>query len=161
MSWHNEKCQTMKHNLVHLASAGTLSTYEAQAHRADELVFDLKTYGARYVRRDARNVGAYDYYVHFCFAPPIVVSVHLELMEHQTESDVVITNVSLIPLEERGKRRGTLVIHLIQQWAREYGFNEIRATQIATNNARFWMRNDFVPDPDHARTSDYIFRIAQ
>jgi len=102
------------------------------------------------------NVGAFEYTLRF-FVGEAIVRVELSLKEWQTTSDVVITNITTVPVSERSKGSGSQAIARLIAWARHHRLNEIRAAQV--NNPaseRFWVRNGFVRCAAPNPTSDFV-----
>lgn len=117
----------------------------------------LALYGAEVVPNSFHNVGAFDYIVTFIPARDVRVTVCLSIADWQTESDVVITNMTTLPVEECGKGYGSRVIEIIIRWATVNHFNEIEAVQVSNPNAeRFWERNGFEKLPEPNPIGNYV-----
>ena len=81
------------------------------------------------------------------------------LFNDPSGSDVVITNMTTLPEEQKGKGYGSMAIQNLLKWARENNFKEIRATQIQEQNEHFWAKNGFVKENgQYTNTNDFILK---
>lgn len=80
------------------------------------------------------------------------VRIRLELLDHQTGADVVITNITV---EEacRGEGRGREAVADVVAWARASGLDEILASQVQADG--FWARCGFERTSDPNPTNDW------
>lgn len=82
-----------------------------------------------------------------------------KLMDYQTKSDVVITNMTTLPATACSRGFGTKAIQTLLGWARENNLHEIRATQVGDpDSQRFWEKNGFVLCPEPNPCGDYVYR---
>jgi predicted GNAT family N-acyltransferase len=96
--------------------------------------------------------------VQFNFEQNTVVTIRL-LFHDQTNSDVVITNMTTLPEEQKGKGFGSRAIKEILRWAQDNKLTEVRATQVESANEKFWIKNGFVKDSKHNNSNDFIRAI--
>ncbi len=81
------------------------------------------------------------------------------LFNDPSGSDVVITNMTTLPEEQKGKGYGSKAIQGLLKWAQENNFKEIRATQIQEQNEHFWAKNGFVKENgQYTNTNDFILK---
>jgi GNAT superfamily N-acetyltransferase len=107
------------------------------------------------------NVGAFVYELEFPFNVALV-TVSISIAEWQTNSDVVITNMTTFPVADRRKGYGSRIIGIITKWARHNKFNEIRATQVSnSHNQRFWERNGFILLPAPNPIGDLVLELTK
>ena len=123
----------------------------------DFVVQQLNKHPVVLLNPQINNVGAFDYIVQFTFSE-IKVTVYLCFYDHQVLSDLVITNMTTLPAEERGKGWGSKVVSFLLDWGRENGFNEIRATQVGNpDSERFWEKNGFILTPEPNECGDWVY----
>jgi GNAT superfamily N-acetyltransferase len=132
---------------------------EAEMEAMDQMVAQLERHGAKIVP-DRRNVGAFAYKTQFPFEEEGgVVSIFLSLKDWQTDSDVVITNMTTLPDSRKGKGLGSRALKYILDWAAENNLNEVRATQVGQDQAEnFWVKNGFLKVEGNNPTRDFIYR---
>ncbi len=79
-------------------------------------------------------------------------------MDHQTDSDVVIENITTLPDDKKRHGFGSKAIAKILQWATDRGLKEIRATQVAGEiNKNFWEKNGFVLQKEPNPCRDFVY----
>lgn len=106
------------------------------------------------------NVGAFEYKLIFMPNTWMKLSTTIAIAEWQSDSDVVITNITLQPPTERRRGYGSSIVRELISWAKENGWNEIRATQVVNPSSKqFWIKNGFVFAPEPNQTSDFILKI--
>ena len=107
------------------------------------------------------NSGAFEYELHIFPIKGVCVTITILLGDWQTNSDVVITNMTTLPESECRKGFGTHVIQALIGWAKKHSFNEIRATQINNiDSQRFWQRNNFVLVVEQNPTGDLVLKLS-
>jgi GNAT superfamily N-acetyltransferase len=137
-----------------------LAHIEAVRADIDSLVQLLKNYGATVEPEKTRIVGELPYIIEFrSLEPAAVTTVRIILKDHQTNSDVVITNMTTLPRDKRKLGLGSKAIQSILQWAADNHLNEVRATQISEGNESFWQRNGFEKCPPPNPCNDFIHVI--
>ena len=108
-----------------------------------------------------KNVGGFEYVLTFCPNDQVRVTVAFCLADWQTDSDVVITNMTTLPEVEQGKGYGSQVIDIIIDWATRNKFNEVRAVQVSNPKAQnFWEKNGFIYLPEPNPTGDCVYYIS-
>jgi GNAT superfamily N-acetyltransferase len=115
-------------------------------------------------REQGREVGCIPYIVtvDFCyFATGQITGRHatvrVVLLDHNSASDVVITNMTVLPKEARSHGKGSMVVSQIIEWAGDLGMKEIRATQINNpQSENFWRKNHFTLAPEPNPCNDYV-----
>ncbi|MCE9643542.1 MAG: GNAT family N-acetyltransferase [Candidatus Andersenbacteria bacterium] len=86
-------------------------------------------------------------------------NIFFQLLDWQTDSDVVITNITTLPDLKRGYGFGSIAVQKLICWARENNLHEIRATQVGDRNSqRFWEKNGFIRCSDPNPCGDYVYR---
>lgn len=122
------------------------------------IVGELSRKGAQ-IAPSLDNIGAFDYVLVFPFNE-IQVTVFISIADWQTNSGVVITNMTTLPATDRRKGYGSLAIRAIREWACHNKFNEIRATQVSDTDAqRFWERNGFILLPEPNPIGDLVLKL--
>jgi GNAT superfamily N-acetyltransferase len=88
-----------------------------------------------------------------------ILFMRIILRDHQTGSDVVITNMNIPSASgERGEGMGSQAVKTIIDWAKRNNMKEVRATQ--TGDAEeFWVKCGFTKDSSHSVTNDFIYKI--
>ncbi len=123
-------------------------------------VIKLMQFGAR-VMRMTRNIGAFDYHLVFEPERDVYVVIFMSIGDWQSEYNLIITDMMVIPIEYRRKGYGTTAISILAHWCSENDFTEIVATQVSDpNSIKFWEKNGFVRLPEPNQTSDYIRQIS-
>ena len=85
--------------------------------------------------------------------------IFFQLMDWQTNSDVVITNMTTLPKEKCRHGFGSDAVRIFLEWARENDLHEIRATQVGDSDSqRFWEKNGFVRCAEPNPCGDYVYR---
>lgn len=133
--------------------------FEAEREKADALVAQLERRGA-VITPERQNVGAFEYQVQFPFEDEkAVVTIFLSLKERQTDSDVVITNMTTLPDTAKSKGLGSRVLEYVLDWANENGLNEVRATQVSNERSqKFWEKNGFKEIKGPNPTGDFVYK---
>jgi len=126
----------------------------------DKLVSRLKQYGAVVESiEDSMDVAALHYKIVFAYPEGAVVTIGMILKDHQTDSDAVIETMTTLPEDQRGKGFGAMAIKSVLQWAKDNGLGEVRATQIRTENEKFWEKNEFKKAEDGNPCNDFVHKI--
>ena len=144
---------------------------ESREQACRDLVMPLQARrGIRVHREESKEVGAIPFILscqcegveghkrHWAVPPGPVCTIRFRLLDHNSDSDVVITNMTVKPAGGRRGGFGTGVLEAVIEWAAAVGFKEIRASQISNEDSRrFWVKNGFIraenPNPcnDHVR----------
>ena len=130
---------------------------EALEPQKNALVALLQNYGAKTLpKKEPHILGALPYVAQFLFEGSGMVTIYFCLMDWQTDSDVVITNMTSFPqISGYGKRAITNLL----QWARDNSLKEVRATQVHESNEGFWLKNGFEKCPPPNPCNDFVFPI--
>lgn len=118
----------------------------------------LENFGAIICRDKlkAKIVGELPYVAKFRSASA-VTTVRFVLKDYQTDSDVVITNITTLPEDQRGIGYGSMAVQVLVKWAVLNRFNEVRATQISGDiNEAFWSKNGFVKCQQPNPCNDFV-----
>ncbi len=129
----------------------------------DTLVALLQNYGAVVEPQDPREtgVGVLPYVVSFPFpGESALVTMWIIFKDHQSDSDVVITNMTVQPETERRKGLGFKAVTSLLAWVRANNLKEVRATQVSQDNEAFWMNNGFVKDEPPNPCNDFVFVVS-
>lgn len=122
----------------------------------DALAKRLERYGAAVQPERSRDVGALPYIAQF-HVGEAVTTVRFLLKDHQTASDVVITNITTLPDSKRRLGLGSQAIQALLRWAADNSLAEVRATQISgPENESFWKRNGFDKCPAPNPCNDFV-----
>lgn len=116
----------------------------------------LEKFGATFA---ADKYGNNAYIIQFNFEEGKTKTTLRILFNDETGSDIVITNITTLPDEAKSKGFGSSSIQNILQWARTNNFNEVRATQIQTENEGFWIKNGFTKDGESNLSNDFIYHL--
>ncbi len=85
--------------------------------------------------------------------------IRFRLMDWQTDSDVVITNIGTVPSSAQRKGFASQAVQEVIAWAKEKDLHEIRATQVSDPAyEKFWEKNGFVRDAEPNDCGDYVYR---
>lgn len=115
----------------------------------------LTEYGATVEPEESSVIAELSYSIQFAFEGAIVTVIFL-LKDHQTDSDVVITNMTTLPKSQCGKGFGSQAIQTLLAWATDNGLGEMRATQVSGENESFWQGNGFVKCQDPNPCNDFV-----
>ncbi len=99
------------------------------------------------------------YIIQFNFSEEKCVATIRLLFDDATGSDIVITNMTVLPSEQTGKGVGSRVIKNILEKASNLNLKEIRATQVETENEKFWIKNGFTKQEEPNLCNDFIFKF--
>ena len=72
-----------------------------------------------------------------------VVTVRVASDDEQSGADLIITNMTTLPVTDTGKRYGSGVIQILLHWARKMNLHNIQAVQVSKQSETFWIRNGF------------------
>ena len=125
----------------------------------DALIASLKIYSACVESdEDAHDVAALHYRIIFSFPENTVVTIGIILMDHQTDSDVVIETMTTFPELRRRTGFGSKAIAKVLQWAADHGLKDVRATQVAgLDNESFWRKNGFIQQKEPNPCNDFVY----
>jgi len=125
------------------------------------LVASLEKYGASVESdKDLRDVAALHYRIIFSFPENTVVTMGIILMDHQTNSDVVIETMTILPKHRKRMGFGSKAIAKVLRWAADNGLRDVRATQVAgQDNENFWKKNGFIQQKKPNPCNDFIYHI--
>lgn len=130
---------------------------EAVRSEMDSLAKRLEEYGAMVVPCQTSTVGDLPYVARFQFQDA-VTTVYFLLKDHQTESDVVITNMTTLPIEHRSDGYGSKALQLVLKWATANGLTEVRGTQVHNDRSEsFLERNGFKKYPKPNPCNDFVY----
>lgn len=113
-------------------------------------------YGAT-ITAEGKVRGAYK--IQFSFDEGKATTTVRILFHDATGSDIVITNMTTMPEEQKGKGFGSEAIRNILNWAHDNNLKEIRASQVQSHNESFWIKNGFVKDKGPNQSSDFIYEV--
>lgn len=131
---------------------------EAERPVVDAMVIQLRDYGAQVQRHMEQDVGALNYEVQFADGEA-QTTLFISLRDHQTDSDLVITHMTTLPDNEKGKGRGTRAIQKLLEWAKANNMKTVRAVQVSDPRSRtFWERNGFAA-VSKSVTGDYLLEL--
>lgn len=133
---------------------------KAARSASDALMFHLGEQGASIMpdeEQNAHDAASIHYIAQFRYPDQVVVTVFLMTMDHQTQSPVVIENMTTKPDNKRGQGFGRRTIAAIRTWAAECGVTEIRATQVDPSNVGFWEKCGFRQAQDENRCNDFVW----
>ena len=133
---------------------------DAEREAAFAVVRQLERYGATVIvpEHALKNVGALQFQVTFPFQQEeATVNIFLSLKDWQTDSDVVITNMTTLPEAKQGEGLGSKALKSVLEWAAENQF-EVRATQVSDpRSEKFWSDNGFAATEGPNPTGDFIY----
>jgi len=140
-----------------------LEKWRDRTTEMDALVASLKTYDASVESdEDAHDVAALHYRITFSFPENTVVTIGIILMDHQTDSDVVIETMTTLPALRRRTGFGSKAIAKVLQWAADHGLKDVRATQVAgRDNESFWRKNGFIRQKEPNPLNDFVYQIPE
>lgn len=124
----------------------------------DAKVSELEADGAT-IKPDLKDMGVFAYIATIPFESGIVVTIRFCLEDWQTDSDVVITNMTTLPDTKIRKGFGRKGLAHILNWARRHRLTEIRATQVREDNRGFWEKNGFTLYPEPNPCKDLVLHI--
>jgi len=129
---------------------------EATRPAMNALAQCLTAYGAVVEPEDTRVVGELPYWARFNFGDA-VTTVRFLLKDHQTDSDVVVTNMTTLPSERCRKGYGSQALQKLLAWAAENGLNEVRGTQVTSEDSeQFCRKNGFERCPEPNPCNDFV-----
>jgi|GEM_PF-4519772 hypothetical protein len=135
---------------------------KAKKPEMDALVASLRKYGASVEPdKDSNDIASLHYRVVFSFLEQeAIVTIGIILLDHQTNSDVVIETMTTLPNNKIRKGFGSKAIANILQWAADNGFKDVCATQVAgEDNENFWRKNGFLRQENPKPCNDFVFRF--
>jgi len=132
---------------------------EAARSEMNALVALLQNYDSQVHPENSPEVGSLPYIVKFLFENGVVITIRMILKDWQTDSDVVITNMTTLPQSQRKRGFGKKAVRRILQWARDNHLNEVRATQVSEFNEGFWLKNGFRKCGEPNPCNDFVFTI--
>ena len=96
--------------------------------------------------------------IQFHYEGDIYVTLRI-LTKDYSGSDLVISNLTVIPDSEQGKGFGSKGLQKVLEWAKDQGHKVIRATQVSKHNDEFWTKNGFEFIKGENDTRDFILRL--
>jgi hypothetical protein len=130
----------------------------------DAMVATLTNYGASSVSPHFNEFGKMPsgelpYQIQFSNPEGAVTTLRIVLKDHNSPtSDLVITNMTTLPDNQKGKGYGSAAISSLLQWAKDNRMKELRATQVSNpDSERFWEKNGFVATGNHL--GDYLILL--
>ncbi len=137
-----------------------IARIDAARGEMNALAMQLEQYGATVEIVKTNIVGEIPYRATFVSSKHgAVTTVKILLMDHQTDSEVVITHLTTLPADKCGQGFGSKAIQSIVRWATDNKLNEIRATQVSGTVGIFWGKNGFVKCPHPNPCGDYLYSI--
>lgn len=119
----------------------------------------LTAHGANIERHRQEAQGEIAYRVTFKY--PVhnaVVTLRILLADTDSDSDLVITNMTTLPDKKKRHGLGSKTIQSLLAWAHSHNLKEIRAVQVGNpDSQRFWEKNGFKRCPEPNPCSDYIY----
>lgn len=86
-------------------------------------------------------------------------STHIRInLTDYSGADLVITNMTTLPVEQIGSGYGSTAIRRLIAWAHQNNLKTIRAVQVQQQATGFWEKNGFVRLPEPNPTSDYEYQ---
>ena len=86
------------------------------------------------------------------------VTIRIGLNDY-TGADMVITHMTTLPDDLKGRGRGSAVIQELLTTATARGMKDIRAVQVLKPSETFWEKNGFVKAPEPNPTNDFLFKV--
>lgn len=143
--------------------SGWVKEVKEKKPKMDVLIASLQMYGANVEYDDESNdMAALHYRALFLFPEDTIVTIGIILMDHQTDSDVVIETMTTLPEFQKRKGFGSKAIAKVLQWAANSGLKDIRATQVAgKSNESFWRKNGFIQQENPNPCNDFVYRCPE
>ncbi len=134
-----------------------ISAVRADEPRIGELVKKLEAPGIKVELNLAdRDSSALCYRAEFTNSDGSRTNVFLRLKDFQSGADLVITNMTTLPITRTSQGHGTRAIQTVLKWARENHLTIVLATQISDpSSQRFWEKNGFSRCDEPNETGDY------
>ena len=131
---------------------------EAERQRVDAMVAQLASEDVKIERYMENNVGALSYHLTFSFPKEEAeTNVFISLLDYQTDSDLIITNMTTLPDSAKSRGLGSEAIRKITEWAKANNLKTIRAVQVAfPESQKFWKKNGFAA-VKNSRSGDFLF----
>lgn len=124
------------------------------------LVALLQNYGAKTSPENSTIVGVLPYIVKFFFQEyNAVTTIRIIFKDHQTDSDMVITNMTTLPSDKQREGLGSKAIRFILKWARDNNLKDVRATQVSKSDEAFWRKNGFEKADEPNPCNDFVFSL--
>ncbi len=122
----------------------------------DALVLQLVQYNARVVSlRREKVFGELPYRATFrFFNPKAVIYIRFCLQDWQSDSEVVITNMTARP---KGKGFGSQALQRLLQWAHDNNFQTVEVVQVNSKSESFWQKNGFEKYPEPNKCNDFVY----
>lgn len=137
-----------------------IARVEKERPRIDALVRALQNYGGTAEFDDESHDVSLHYSVQFAFPDDVVVTIGIILMDHQSDSDVVIETMTTLPQESRRKGFGSQAVSQLLRWAKDNQLKEVRATQVRKDNEKFWRDNGFISAPEDNPCNDLVWQAS-
>ncbi len=97
--------------------------------------------------------------IQFHYEGDIYVTLRV-LTNDYSGSDLVITNLTVVPDTEYGNGFGSKGLQKVLEWAKDQGYKDIRATQVGEHNDEFWTKNGFKFIEGENNTRDFILHLS-
>ncbi len=78
------------------------------------------------------------------------------VLKDSSGADMVITNMTTLPIQETGKGYGSVALSILLEWALNNNLNDIRAVQVQGESEGFWVKNKFASVGNF--TNDFLHR---
>ena len=125
----------------------------------DALADRLRQYGATVRPKKTNLVGELPYIAQFQLDDAITTITFL-LKDHQTESDVVITNMTTLPPEKCRAGYGSQALQKLLRWAADNNLSEVRGTQVGSaESEQFCLKNGFEKCPEPNPCNDFVRKL--
>lgn len=126
----------------------------------DALAKLLEQEGATVEPEITNLVGELPYIVQFASSEhAAVTTLRIVLKDHQTDSDVVITNMTTLPPNKRRLGLGSEAIRRLLRWATNNHLNEVRGTQVSDTSESLLRKAGFEKCPIPNPCNDFVHRI--
>ncbi len=139
-----------------------IALVEKSKQEIDSRAKDLQRYGATVNLHATRQVDAIAYIAQF-LAPDAITktTIRIVFMDHQTTSDIVLTNITTLPEANQKKGYGSYALQRVLEWARHHQFNEVRATQVRRDTIldTFLTKHGFTKCPEPNPCNDYVLPL--
>lgn len=85
-----------------------------------------------------------------------VTTIRFLLFDHNSNSDLVITNMTTLPEERQRQGMGMAAVRKLRAWAYDCGMQTVRATQVQQQSEGFWKRIGFTRASEPNPCNDYV-----
>jgi len=107
-----------------------------------------------HVKRDrfAKDV----YILTFEYEGGVRTTIRVGFNDKQSGAEMVITNMTTLPLSARGAGHGSVALESLMSWARSANIQKIQAVQVHGSREIFWIRNGFIKIGNATNDFQYI-----